>query len=47
LLLAFAVFGFFAPTRAARWRLFAAGLAEGMVCVYAFVCLFVLGRWLL
>ncbi len=28
------------------WRmLFTAGLAEGTVCVYAFVCLFIVGRW--
>lgn len=46
LLLAFVVFGFLAPTRRARWKLFAAGLAEGIVCVYAFVCLFMLGHWI-
>jgi hypothetical protein len=46
LVLAFAVFGILAPTRRTRLTLFAAGLAEGLVCVYAFVCLFLLGHWL-
>lgn len=47
LLLAFVVFGLLAPTRRARWTLLAAAVAEGTVCVYAFVCLFIVGHWLI
>jgi hypothetical protein len=47
LLLAFVAFGILAPTRRARWSLFAAGLAEGLVCAYAGVCLLFLGHWVI
>jgi hypothetical protein len=46
LVITFTAVSIFAPNRRTRWTLFAAGLAEGLVCLYAFVCLFLLGHWL-
>lgn len=47
LALAFLIFAALAPLPHSRWILLSAAFLEGVVGVYAFVCLFLLGHWVM